>query len=162
MTEMDQRMWQLFLLLLLLALLCSAAAAATVLFAYAISISRQLQSPDACQTQCKPRRRSCHRTNLPPSPPLHCPSAVTHWTLIDDSPQSEYDANANARQRAFILDIKRKRIWNSQHVAAGSGSEPAAEAAAEDGNADGAKVEVEPKPAGYQSLALLLPHKTYL
>lgn len=31
-----------------------AAVTAGVLFAYAISISRQLQSPDACQTQCKP------------------------------------------------------------------------------------------------------------
>lgn len=50
----------------------AAVAAATVLFAYAISISRQLQSPDACQTQCKPRRRSCHRSNLPLDSPLLC------------------------------------------------------------------------------------------
>lgn len=85
----------------------AAAAAATVLFAYAISISRQLQSPDACQTQCKQRRRSCHRTNLP----LDCPSPLplSHIERLLTTAHKA-NANANARQRAFILDIKRKRI----------------------------------------------------
>jgi len=86
---------------------CCCRSRATVLFAYAISISRQLQSSNACQTQtqCKPKpkekEKEREREKAREGPVTGLPHIECLLTTAN---------KVNARQRAFILDIKRKRI----------------------------------------------------
>lgn len=147
-----------------LLLLCRSRA--TVVFAYAISISRQLQSPNACQTQMqtqcklkqKPTRgwrgRGSGRGREGPVTGLpHIECVLTTANKV------------NSRQRAFILDIKRKRIRHLKCPACRTaGSKATTEVATEastgagDGAEDGAGAERELQLKRHW-LALLIAHK---